>query len=112
MGFYDRRAYYRVYTLHIDYSMRLVGVRKTGENSIELPYENRVFGDSIDEDNAFFLNSEECLVVLAGRIKRSDLVPMSFDVFSRKKYSNKLISLLALLPDEYRRENYRNVGDF
>jgi hypothetical protein len=112
MGFYDRRAYYRVYTLHIDYSRKLVGVRKTGENSVELPYEDRVFGDSIDVGNAFFLNSKECLVVLAERIQRTDLVRMSFDVFSRSKFSSKLISLLALLPDEYRREDYRNVGDF
>ncbi len=105
-------SHYTVYTLHIDYSSRLVGVLKTGETSVELPHKDRVPGDSIDVGNAFFLNSKECLVVLTGRIPDSGLVSISFDIFSRMKFSYKLGLLLALLPDEYRREKYRNVGDF
>ena len=112
MSVYNRSASYRVYTLHIDYNNELVGVLKKNGNSVELPFKVGVSGDSIDLDNAFFLNSTECLVVLAGRILDTDLVSISFDVFSRMKYSYKLGLLLALLPDEYRRKNYRNVGDF
>ena len=112
MGVYNRSASYRVYTLHIDYNNELVGVLKKNGNSVEIPFKVGVSGDSIDLDNAFFLNSTECLVVLTGRIPDSDLVSISFHVFSRMQYSYKLGLLLALLPDEYRRENYRNVGDF